>query len=124
MGSIVSDFKCDGSVLNNVSRELESIQELINDSYNIVNNVYSQIESGISWEGKSQKTMIAFLDLCLQYHGNFIYVQISLLSQLLFCTSVYINPILLALGAFKELEDNIENFYSESTAYKNMMEEI
>lgn len=123
MENIMGDFKCDGSVLNNVSRELESIQELINDSYNIANNVYSQIESGISWEGESQKAMIAFMDLCLQYHKMFIGISIGISNDFI-DNRIYCAPILKAINTFKELEKNIENFYSESTAYKNIMEEI
>lgn len=103
------DFKLDGDKMNLAMSDMQKICTEMNETYTQFVALLNDITSEDAWEGKSKQTFLAYADLLKQYHQKFTDNDSN-------------NPIKLALDAFKELESNVDSFYSDFEQYKKMEE--
>lgn len=94
MGTV---FKCDGATMKGVLEKVEQIQDILQETYRAGNNILGDIQSRTAWTGDAQKTMEAFLDLVVQYHGDL--------------GNGGSTPVAGAAKALYELQDNLGGFY-------------
>ena len=65
----MAKFKCDGAAMKSVWEDVEKIRETLESAYALGEDVLGNIQGKNGWTGEAQKTMEAFMDLLLQYHG-------------------------------------------------------
>ena len=104
-----NDFLYDGSVMNGMGKEVAHAKSTIEEAYKMANDLYSnKLMNTTSWSGESYTTMLAFMNLTLQYHKKF-------------TDSDEKSPISEAIDALNEMTKNVEGFYDNCTCYKRMM---
>lgn len=107
--NVTNNFLYDGSVMNGMQNEMTKAKDTIEEAYKMANNLSTRIVSSTAWGGESHTTMVAFMDLTLQYHKKF-------------TDDGGKSPITEAIDAFKEMTTNVEEFYNKCECYKEMME--
>ena len=104
-----NDFLYDGSVMNSMGKEVAYAKSTIEEAYKMANDLYSnKLMNTTAWSGESYTTMLAFMNLTLQYHKKF-------------TDSDEKSPISEAVDALNEMATNVEGFYDNCTCYKRMM---
>lgn len=104
-----NNFLYDESVMSTMSVEMTKAKSIIEDTYQKANELYSnKLKNSSYWSGESYNTMLAFMDLLLQYHGKF-------------TDNNGKSPISQAIDALEEMNTNVESFYQNSTYYRQMM---
>lgn len=63
-------YFCDEEQVGTICFALQTAQYHLNTALNMSEDVYEQIQSGIDWVADSQKVMVAFLDILLQFHKD------------------------------------------------------
>lgn len=67
----MQDFFCETQTISEVKGIIGRIQEILANTYTNAQMVRISVEDGENvWEGLSQQTGIAFLDLTMQYHAK------------------------------------------------------
>ncbi len=103
MGAV---FECHGSVMKNVLEKVEQIQDILQETYSAGNSVLGDIQSKTAWTGDAQKTMEAFLDLVVQYHGDI--------------GNGGGTPVAEGAEALMELQDHLGEFYEGWEEWKDL----
>lgn len=107
-----NDFLYDGSAMDDMGKEMAHVKTSIEDAYKMANDLYSnRLMNTTSWGGESYTTMLAFMNLTLQYHKKF-------------TDSDGKSPISEAIDALNEMTTNVEGFYDNCDCYKTMMKGV
>lgn len=103
----MKDFKMSGTNMNQLLTDLTAVQQGLNDSYELLSLLMSCIDTEQAWKGKAKDTFWAYMGLLEQYHASF-------------TDNSENNPVKLAIDALKELEENVNNFYTDYQQYIDM----
>ena len=103
------NFLYDGSVMDDMGKEMTKVKNIIEDAYKMSNDFYSgKLMNTTFWSGEAYNTMLAFMNLTLKYHKKFTDFDGK-------------SPISEAIDALNEMTSNVEGFYNNSAYYKKMM---
>ena len=103
----MQDFKMSGTNMNDLLTKLKSIQEDIDDSYDLLSQLLSRIEDDKLWKGKEETTFMAYMRLMQQYHESF-------------SNNNGENPVQQAIDALEAHGERVDDFYTGFQEYKNM----
>lgn len=103
----MKDFKISGINMNQLSKDLETLQQDIDDAYVLFETLMSRIKSEQEWEGRAKDAFAAYMGLLGQYHVSF-------------SEKGEENPLEMARKALKQAEENVNNYYTDYTAYKDL----
>lgn len=96
--------------MNQVLADLQMVQEKMESSYDKVKQLTDRIETQGEWEGKERDTFLVYLKLMQEYHKCFTDC----------CGKKRENPLQEAEDALKELEANVDSFYTSFPEYQNI----
>ncbi|WP_455717219.1 hypothetical protein [Anaerosporobacter sp.] len=97
-------LKCDGEKMQEVLDKMKSLEEILLNTYSLAIAVKEEIESKTNWDGESQLTMCAFMDLLTQYHKDFVIGEEV--------------PIPSAIKHLEKLQSNLDVFYENWEEYE------
>lgn len=103
----MENFQITSSNMISIRTKLEEVNTNVDESFEKLTTLLSNIDTDKAWEGESANTFWCYMDLMKQYHGAF-------------SSSSESCPITQAIKALKDCEGNVESFYSDFEEYKNM----
>lgn len=103
----MQDFKVSDVAMNEVLEKLKSIQEDIDDAYDLLTQLMGRMDTDNLWKGEQKDTFMVYMQLMQEYHKCFSKKNGD-------------NPVQQAIDAFEAHGKRIDDFYTGFEEYKEL----